>query len=142
MANEVISFYSKNPPNKYIMEDFTVKYKEENRSCSDTIEVFLKIDEDTDELLEWSFEWITSIITTATASIFWESIIGMDVYDVLDKWYDYIVELIGEEVSQRRQKSAIFWILATRNAIHKYLEDDTVEWFFDVLAGTDEMCAW
>ena len=139
MSNEIITFYSKTPPNKYIMEDYTVKHKEENRSCSDTIEVFLKIDED-DNVAEWSFDWVTSIITTATSSIFGESIVWMNVYDVLDKGYEYIVELIKEEVTPRRQKSAIFGLLATRNAIHKYLKDDKVERFFDVLLSADDMC--
>ena len=132
MSNEIITFYSKTPPNKYIMEDYTVKHKEENRSCSDTIEVFLKIDED-DNVTEWSFDWVTSIITTATSSIFGESIVWMNIYDVLDKWYEYIVELIKEEVTPRRQKSAIFWLLATRNAIHKYLNDWLTDTFLDVL---------
>jgi len=140
MSNEIITYYSKNPPNKYIMKNYTINHKEENRSCSDTIEVFLKIDED-DNILEWSFDWITSIITTATSSVFWESIIWMNVYDVLDKNYEYIKELIWEDISPRRQKSAIFWLLATRNAIYKYLDDDKVDWFFDILLWDNDSCS-
>lgn len=121
MANEIITFYSKTPPNKFEMKEYTFRYKEENRSCSDTIEIFLKIENNI--LIDWSFEWITSIITTATSSVFWESIVGMSLEEVLMKDYSYIIELIGEEVSPRRQKSAIFWLIATRNAIHKYLKD-------------------
>jgi NifU-like protein involved in Fe-S cluster formation len=74
-------------------------------------------------LKDWSFEWITSLITTATSSVFWESIIGMSLDEILTKDYHYIVELIWEEVSPRRQKSAVFWLLATKNAIHTYLKD-------------------
>ncbi len=131
MTNEIITFYSKTPPNKFEMENPTIRYKEENRSCSDTIEVFLKIKDDT--VTDWSFEWITSIITTATSSVFGESIIGMDLKEVLTKDYDYIVELIWEEVSPRRQKAAVFWLVATRNAIHKYLKDGKKDDILDMI---------
>lgn len=121
MTNEIITYYSKTPPNKFSMEHATLRYKEENRSCSDTIEVFLRIEDNI--LKDWSFEWITSIITTATSSVFGESIVGMTLEEILQKDYNYIVELIGEEVSPRRQKAAVFGLVATRNAIHKYLQD-------------------
>lgn len=119
--NEIITYYSKTPPNKFIMENYTIKYKEENRSCSDTIEIFLKIKNN--KIINWSFVWDTSIITTATSSVFWESIIGLDLNEVLKKDYNYITGLIWEEISPRRQKSAVFWLIATKNAIHKYLDD-------------------
>lgn len=121
MTNEIITYYSKTPPNKFAMENATLRYKEENRSCSDTIEVFLRIEDNI--VKDWSFEGITSIITTATSSVFGESIVGMTLEEVLQKDYNYIVELIGEEVSPRRQKAAVFGLVATRNAIHKYLQD-------------------
>jgi len=53
MTNEIITFYSKTPPNKFEMKNPTIRYKEENRSCSDTIEVFLKIKDDI--VVDWSF---------------------------------------------------------------------------------------
>jgi len=54
MTNEIITFYSKSPPNRGEMPDATIRYKEENRSCSDTIEVFLRIENNI--LVDWSFE--------------------------------------------------------------------------------------
>ena len=131
MANEVITYYSKNPPNKMALENFDVKFSEENRSCSDDITVYLKIDDN--KITNWGFEWITSIVTTATSSVFWESIVWMDLNEVLTKDYNYIVELVWEEISPRRQKSSVFWLLATRNAIHKYLNDSKTDTFLDIL---------
>lgn len=125
MTNEIITYYSKTPPNKFEMQDYTIKNSEENRSCSDTMEVFLKIEDN--NVKDWSFTWVTSIVTTACASVFWESIIWMELSEVLKKDYDYIVSLIWEEISPRRQKWAIFWLLATKNAIHKYLNDGIKE---------------
>lgn len=131
MNNEVITFYSKTPPNKEALENFDVKFSEENRSCSDDITVYVKIDDN--KISDWWFEWITSIITTATSSVFGESIVGMSLEEVLQKDYNYIVELVWEEISPRRQKSSVFGLLATRNAIHKYLNDWLTDTFLDVL---------
>lgn len=131
MNNEVITFYSKTPPNKEALENFDVKFSEENRSCSDDITVYVKIDDN--KISDWWFEWITSIITTATSSVFGESIVGMNLEEVLQKDYNYIVELVWEEISPRRQKSSVFGLLATRNAIHKYLNDWLTDTFLDVL---------
>lgn len=129
--NEIITFYSKTPPNKFIMEEYSVKHAEENRSCSDSIEVYLKIEGNI--VIAWSFEGITSIVTTATASVFWESIVGMTLDEILTKDYHFIVELVGEEISPRRQKGAVFWLVATRNAIHKYLKDGKTDDILSVL---------
>lgn len=131
MTNEVIIFYSKNPPNRWEMENPTIRYKEENRNCSDTIEVFLRIENNI--LTDWSFEWMTSIITTATASVFWESIIWMNLQDILKKDYNYIKELVWEDISPRRQKAAVFWLVATHNAIHKYLGDGKKDDILDMI---------
>lgn len=131
MTNEVITFYSKTPPNRWQMENFTIKYKEDNRSCDDTMEVFLKIEDNI--VKDWSFEWVTSIITTATSSIFWESIIWMPIEEVLKKDYKYIKDLVWEDISPRRQKAAVFWLVITRNAIHKYLGDWKKDDILDML---------
>lgn len=131
MTNEIITFYSKTPPNRWEMDSPTIRYKEDNRSCDDTMEVFLKIE---DEIVkDWSFEWMTSIITTATSSVFWESIIWMTLDEVLKKDYKYIKDLIWEEISPRRQKAAVFWLVTTRNAIHKYLNDWQKDDILDML---------
>ncbi|MFC1798064.1 hypothetical protein ACFLY2_02865 [Patescibacteria group bacterium] len=47
----------------------------------------------------------------------------MDLEDVLETDYDYIIELIEDEVSDRRKKASVLALLTTRNAIHKYLDD-------------------
>ncbi len=131
MTNEIITFYSKNPPNRWEMVDATIRYKEENRSCSDTIEVFLKIENNI--LVDWSFEGMTSIVTTATSSVFGESIVGMTLDEILEKDYNYIKKLVEEDISPRRQKAAVFWLVATRNAIHKYRWDGQKDDILDML---------
>lgn len=140
MYNETIIFYSKNPPNKGILKDFNVSFWEENRICGDDLKVYMHISE-SGEILDWSFEWDTAIITTACASIFGESIIGMQADEVLKYDYFYIEELIGMPVSSRRKQASVLGLLTTRNAIHKFLNDGRKDTFEDVVRGENtESC--
>lgn len=131
MYNDIITFYSKTPPNKWILEDYSVKHYEDNSVCWDDLEVYLKIEDS--KIKDFSFDWDTAIITTACASILWESIIWMSLEEVMKKDYDYIESLIGMPVSTRRQNAAVLWLLTTINAIHKYLNDGIVLDFDDLI---------
>ena len=131
MYNETITYYAKNPPNKWILDDFDIDFFEDNRTCGDDLRVYIKIDKD--KISNWSFQGDTAIITTACAAIFWESIIDMKLKEVLKTDYNYIVNLIEDEISDKRKKAAVLWLLTTRNAIHKYLKDWKTDTFDDVL---------
>ena len=130
MYNETIVYYSKTPVNKGELDEFDVEYFEENEVCGDDLKVFIKIDDN--KITDWSFTWETAIITTACASIFGEAIVWMILEEVLEKWYDFIVELIESEVSSRRKNASLLGLLTTRNAIHKYLWDWKIEDFEDL----------
>ncbi|NVP17885.1 iron-sulfur cluster assembly scaffold protein [Candidatus Gracilibacteria bacterium] len=121
MYNDTITFYSKTPPNKGVLTDYTIKHAEDNSICGDDLEVYLTIDNN--KITNFSFSGETAIITTACASIFGESIIGMNIEEVLEKRYDYIEELIGMPVSPRRKQASVLGMLTTINAIYKYLGD-------------------
>jgi len=133
MYNETITYYSKNPFNKFEMKNSTVDYFEENELCWDDLKVYLKIKDDT--VINWSFTWDTAIITTACGWVYWESIIWMSLEKILKLDYNYIVELIEEEVSDRRKKASVLALLTTRNAIHKYLNDGIIDDFEDVITN-------
>lgn len=131
MYNEIITFYSKNPPNRGELQDYTISKTQENLACGDDIEVFLKIEDG--KIKDFSFEWDTSIISTACASIFWESIVWMTLEEVLNKKYSYIEELVWIEISPRRKNASVLWMLVTINAIHEYLKDEKVLDFDDLM---------
>ncbi len=133
MYNETIIFYSKKPPNKGTLPQFNISFWEENRICGDDLKVFMQIENDT--ISAWSFEGDTAIITTACASVFWESIVGMKIDEVLRYDYFYIEELIGMPISTRRKQASVLWLLTTRNAIHKYIQDGRKDTFEDVIRG-------
>ncbi|MDP2090249.1 MAG: iron-sulfur cluster assembly scaffold protein [Candidatus Gracilibacteria bacterium] len=132
MYNETITYYSKNPFNKFEMENPTISHFESNDLCGDDLTIYLKISNNIIE--NWSFTGDTAIITTACTGVFGESIIGMNVSEILKYDYNYIVELIENEVSDRRKKASVLGLLTTRNAIHKYLKDGKVDDFDDVIS--------
>lgn len=130
MSNEIIQYYSRNAKNRGKLEDPTIFHSEENRSCWEDVTVYLMIENNI--FKNFSFDGDLSIITTACSAVFWESIIGQDIKLVFDMWYTDIVEMIEMEVSPRRRRASVFALLATRNAIHKYLKDWKEDTFEDV----------
>lgn len=82
MYNETITFYSKTPPNKGVLENYDISFWEENRTCGDDLKVYLQMKDG--KIKNWSFEGETAIITTACASIFGESILGMKAENIFE----------------------------------------------------------
>lgn len=131
MYNETIVYYSKNPSNRWVIDDSDISYWEENRTCWDDLKVYIKIKDN--KIEDWSFTWDTAIITTACASIFGESIIWLPLEEVLKFDYNYIEELVGMPISTRRKQASVLWLLTTRNAIHSYLDDWEKDSFDDLI---------
>ena len=52
---DILLSYAQNPPNRGKLESPTVEYFEQNRSCGDTLTIYLKIAED-QTLADFSFE--------------------------------------------------------------------------------------
>lgn len=131
MYNEIITFYSKTPPNKWVLKDYTIKHYEDNSICWDDLEVYLKIEDN--KIVDFSFDWETAIITTACSSIFWESILWIDISEIINKNYYYMEELVQMPISPRRKQASVLWMLTTINAIHKYLDDWIQKTFDDLI---------
>ena len=131
MPNENIIYYSKNATNKRILDDYDMEFREENRTCGDDLKVYIKFD--WDKIADWSFTWDTAIITTACASLFWETAIGKSFDEILQMDYDSIENLIWEKLTTRRKKAWVLGVLTTRNAIHKYLNDGKKDTFDDLI---------
>lgn len=113
------------------MEEFTVSKKIGNSVCGDTIEVFLKIENDT--IIDYVYSGEPSQITKAAAEFFWEYVIGMKLQEILTLDADW-VRNEGFEVSHRRVRSSVSAILATRNAIHDYFNDGVIDEYEDLMS--------
>lgn len=123
--------YAKNPPNKGVLVNPTVTHFEENRTCGDSLEVYLLIEDGM--LKDFSFDGKTSIVTTACAAMFGEAVLGERIENVLSMTSADMLEIAGP-VSPRRRNASVLGLLATRNAIHDFLRDGIVDDFSDVLA--------
>lgn len=121
MYNEIVAKYAKNPKNKFKMENATIEYQSNSRTCWDELVVFLKIDNWA--LTNWSFDWETTIIARACASIFWENIIWKTIDEIMALKYDYLKDLIELDLKWRKKQACAMWMIITRNALHKYLKD-------------------
>jgi nitrogen fixation NifU-like protein len=130
-VQDILIEYSKNPPNKGILEHATLRYKELNRLCADVCEVFLVIEND--RVQEFSFDGYMSITATACTALFGESILGKMIEEVLSLDESYMLELLGGPVSQRRRNATVFGLLATKNALEVYRGHEKRYDFSDVL---------
>ena len=66
-STDLIIEYSSNPPNKGILDNANIRYRETNRVCADVVEVFLVIEGGI--LRQFSFDGYMSIIASACVSI-------------------------------------------------------------------------
>ena len=130
-SQEIIIAYSKDPHNKKILKNTTIRYKETNRVCADVVEVFLIIEESI--LKKMSFDGYMSIIATACTAITGEILEGWDIDEVLKLDETFIHENIGDDISPRRRFASLLGLLAIKNAIHEYKHDGKKEDFSDIV---------
>ncbi len=127
---ELIMAYSRDVPNKYIMENPTLRYREVNRVCSDVVEVFLRIENDI--LTEFSFDGYMSITATACVAITGELLLEHSIDEILTLNEKFVHENIGNDISPRRRLASLIGLLAIKNAIHIYKNDGIREDFSDI----------
>lgn len=127
---DLIIEYSRNPPNKEILENATIRYREANRVCADVVEVFLTIEKDI--LVRFSFDGYMSIVATACVSITGELLEWTHIDDILLLNESYIHENIWTDISPRRRYASLIGLLAIKNAIHQYKWEEKREDFSDI----------
>ena len=127
---ELSMAYSRDVPNKYVMENPTLRYREVNRVCSDVVEVFLRIENDI--LTEFSFDGYMSITATACVAITGELLLEHNIDEILTLNEKFVHENIGNDISPRRRLASLIGLLAIKNAIHIYKNDGIREDFSDI----------
>ena len=126
----LVQEYAKNPLCNYKMENYTITAHEGNFICWDDINVYLIIDNDIIE--KYSFDWNCSNITTAAASFLSEFIVWININEVLAWDLIFFVDK-GFDVSKKRRRALVIWLMAVRNAIHSYLNDWKKDNFDDII---------
>lgn len=127
---DLIIEYSRNPPNKEILKDATIRYREANRVCADVVEVFLVIENNI--LKKFAFDGYMSIVATACVSITGELLEWKHIDEILELNEKFVHENIGTDISPRRRYASLIGLLATKNAIHLYKGEGHFEDFSDI----------
>lgn len=130
-SNDLIRAYSKDPINYFEMDDYTVKYTQENGICGDNVTVFLRIDEN-DMIEAYSFAGYPQMFTKAAASLLAENIEWTPVNELLTRDYG-TMKAYWLDVSPRRKRSIVSALLAARNAIHQWKHDGEEDTYEDLL---------
>ncbi len=128
--NLILQEYSKNPVKNTEMENYTVKYHEWNFICGDDITVFLMIE--AKKIKDYSYIGETSKVSLAAAWFLSEFLIWAEIKNVLSWTYE-IMEKKWFWVSNKRKRAAVLALLAVRNALHEYLNDEKVDDFDDLI---------
>lgn len=122
-------YYKNNQYNK-TLDHATVSFSQWNSLCGDTITIYLTIDGDV--IQDYAYSGEPAQITKAAAEFLWEFIIGAKIETILTRDADR-VRSEGFEVSHRRVRSSVSALLAARNAIHLYLQDDVRDEYEDLI---------
>ena len=122
-------YYKNNQYNK-TLDHATVSFSQWNSLCGDTITIYLIIDGDA--IQDYAYSGEPAQITKAAAEFLWEFVIGEKIETVLTRDADR-VRSEGFEVSHRRIRSSVSALLAARNAIHLYLQDDIRDEYEDLI---------
>lgn len=128
--SSLVQAYYQNPLNNRKIDWASVSRHEGNSICGDDLIVYLTIEDD--KITDRSYEGMPSMITQAAASFFSELVIGKTVNEVL-RMNEQTMRDQEFIVSPRRRRASVTAILATRNALHEYLQDGKRDEFEDLL---------
>jgi len=117
MYQEIILDHYRNPRNAGVLPDATGEISLNNPLCGDKITLTIK--EDEGRIVDIGYKATGCAISVASASMLSEYILGKtkDELQKLDK--DFIIELIGIELSPNRIKCALLPLEALSKVINK-----------------------
>jgi nitrogen fixation protein NifU and related proteins len=106
MYREMILDHYRNPRKKGLLSPADIDYEEDNPVCGDHIHLTVQFDEN-DVVTDVGWDGEGCAISQASASLLYESLIGMNKEEIrhLDK--EYILDMLGIELGPVRLKCAL-----------------------------------
>jgi nitrogen fixation NifU-like protein len=124
-AQNILEHY-KNPFGKGSINNASVMHTEKNPSCGDLITIYLQIDDNVITKLTWAGDGCA--ISQAAMSMLHEELEGKTIDEALALQPQFILELLGLEISERRMKCALLCLHTIYNTIHMYNTNDLQSW--------------
>ncbi len=119
MYAEAILEHYRRPHNQGTLEKHNAHYKEHNPLCGDIVEMFILIE--SNRVKDVKFAGHGCAISQSAASMLTDEIKGkpLDEIKKLDK--NYILDMLGVDISAARMKCALIGIKALKLAVYEYL---------------------
>src|SRR5689334_12990914 len=115
LYREQILEHYKRPHNFGRPEDFDLDYADSNPFCGDEQHLFLRLDDD-GRVAEARFEGQGCAISTAATSLLTEELAGMTREEVLRLPKEFVLDLLGIDISAARMKCALLGLKVAKSA--------------------------
>ena len=112
--DQILEHY-KRPQNFGRLDDFDLDAEDNNPFCGDEQHLWLKLD-DEGRVCEVGFEGKGCAISTAATSLLTDEIEGMTRDELLRLPKDFVLELLGIEISATRMKCALLGLKVVKSA--------------------------
>lgn len=116
-AENMISNYE-NPTNKHAMKEPTAKAHEENVSCGDRIDVYIKIE--AGKVKEMSFEGSGCVISMGTANMLSEEMRGKSLAEIERVDKEHLLKIISIDPGPVRMHCATLSLRALKRAVFDF----------------------
>ncbi len=110
----------KNPKNIGEIKDYTFFRHQKNTSCGDTFDLFVKLDEKNEKIVNVKYKGQGCAISTASMSLLSQKLIGMDMKQAKKLSEKDIYEMLGIKITAGRINCALLSLKTFHNGIDDF----------------------